>query len=83
MKKIIKYNNGSVDTISFESNDNYKINLGEQYKLVKFYDTKKTFKDTILGTDIGFNSQGFVNIAIISSIIAISLFAFLILSFRI
>ena len=83
MEKIIKNNDGSVSTISFESTDNRSIRLGEDYKLIKFYNNKKSFKDTILGSDIGIHSSGFVSTAIISSLIAISLFGYLLLSFRI
>ena len=83
MEKIIKNNDGSVNTISFESNDNKIVRLGEEYKLIKLYSGKKNFKDTILGSDIGIHSQGFVSTAIVSLLIAIVSFTFLVLSFKI
>ena len=53
------------------SNDDYGIMIGSNYKLIKFYDGKKSFKDTLLGSDIGIHSHGFVNVAIISTLLAI------------
>lgn len=78
----IRNNDGSIDRIIATSNDNKNIMIGEEYKLVKFVN-KKSFNDTLLGSDIGFSSSGFVNVTIISSLIAISTFIVMYVSFRI
>ena len=82
MERIIK-TNGNTSTISIEPVNNMDIRLGEEYKLIKFYSGKKQFKDTILGSDIGIHSHGFISTAILSTLIAISVFILSILSFRI
>ena len=64
--KKIENNNGTMDKIFASSNDNYDIMIRSNYKLIKFYDGKKSFKDTLLGSDIGIHSHGFVNVAIIA-----------------
>ncbi len=81
--KKIKNNNGTMDKIFASSNDDYGIMIGSNYKLIKFYDGKKSFKDTLLGSDIGIHSHGFVNVAIISTLLAIGAFITMYLSFRI
>ena len=55
----------------------------ENYKLIKFSGSKKSFKDTMFGTDIGIHSHGFVNIAIIAMLLALSTLTLLYFSFRI
>lgn len=53
------------------------------YKLIKFSGSKRAFKDTILGTDIGIHSDGFVKIIMASLLITISVLVFMYFSFRI
>ena len=78
----IKNNDGSVDRIIATSNDNRNIMIGKEYKLVKF-SNKKAFKDTLLGSDIGVHSSGFINITIMSTVIAIATLVLMYISFRI
>jgi len=55
----------------------------DNYKLIKFSSTKKTFKDTLLGSDIGVHSNGFVSIFITSFLVAIGVILLMYFSFRI
>ena len=63
--------------------NNNPVSIGSNYKLVKFYKTKKSFKDTLLGSDVGASSNGFASIIAISLIIAIYSIAVMLISFRI
>ena len=78
----IKNSDGSIDKIIATSNDNKNIMIDKNYKLVKF-SNKKAFKDTLLGSDIGIHSSGFINVSIISTLIAISTVILMYISFRI
>ena len=78
----IKNSDGSTDRIVVTSTDNKNIMIGNNYKLVKF-SNKKTFKDTVLGSDIGIHSSGFINVTIIATLLAISTFILMYLTFKI
>ena len=81
--KNIKNSDGSIDKIMAKSYDNTKLSIGSNYKLIKFSESKKTFKDTLLGSDIGVHSTGFINISIISILITLCLFMSMLISFQI
>lgn len=83
INKTIVNNNGAIDKIIAVSNDKYDMSIGKNYKLVKIAKRKNTFNDTILGTDIGVHSKGFMNIAIISTLIAVGVIIFMYLGFRV
>lgn len=83
IRKEIKNKNGSVDKIMATSNDSYQVSINNNYKLVKFYKERKSFSDTLLGSDIGFNSNGFASVVFIATLIAVALFSVMMLSFRI
>lgn len=82
-KKEIKNNDKTVDIVFAKSNDNYDIMIDDNYKLIKFSNNKKTFSDSLFGSDIGVNSKGFVNIISISLIIAILMIGIIINIFMI
>ena len=71
------YNQKSTDLmLEITSNDSFKLNMPTSYKLVKPAVNKADkiangFKNSILGRDIGINSEGFSYIAILSTILAI------------
>ena len=72
----IKNEDGTEETLVFTSTDNYKIDTNQKYKLANHTEKKesklaKKFKGSILGTDIGYKSSGFSNIAILATIIAV------------
>ena len=79
----IKLNNGNIYTYEIKAMNNNPVSIGSNYKLVKFYKTKKSFKDTLLGSDVGASSNGFASIIAISLIIAIYSIAVMLISFRI
>ena len=83
IRKEIKNSDGSSSLVEISSNDNYFVNIGNNYKLIRYGNNKKSFKDTILGGDIGINNHGFASMAIVALVIAISVFAILMYSFRI
>lgn len=75
-QKNIKNDDGTEETLVFTSNDNYTIDTGKTYKLSNRTETKesklvKKFKGSVLGSDIGFKSSGFSNVAILATIIAL------------
>ena len=51
------------------------------YKLIKF--NKKTFGDTFLGSDIGVHSKGFTGVALVSTLLSLSLLVVMYVAFRI
>ena len=74
-QKDIKNEDGTEETIIITSNDARTIDLTKTYKLAnqkKESKLARKFKNSILGTDIGFKSAGFSNIAILSTIIALA-----------
>lgn len=81
---------GSIETLLITSNDNYSLNLNTKntYKLANRTQKKENkltnaFKNSILGTDIGINSEGFSHIAILSTIIAVGALCIMYLFWRI
>ena len=73
---------GTEETVLASSNDNYKVKLNGNYKIANHKTKKeslltKKFKGSILGTDIGVKSGGFTSIAILATVIALSVFAVL------
>lgn len=72
----IKNEDGTEETIIISSNDNRILNMNQTYKLANHSQKKesklaKKFKNSILGADIGVNSGGFTNVAILATVIAI------------
>ena len=82
-KKEIKNNDKTVDIVFAKSSDNYDIMISNNYKLIKFSNNKKTFSDSLFGSDLGVISKGFISVISISLIIAISLIGLILNSFRI
>ena len=75
-QKEIKNEDGTEETLVFTSKDNYTIDTSKKYTLVNHQEPKesklaKKFKNSILGTDIGYKSSGFSNVAILATIIAV------------
>ena len=74
--------------LEITSNDNYILNMPTSYTLVKA-NTKKenkivnNFKSSILGTDIGINSEGFSYIAILATLLAVGAFITMYILWRI
>ena len=88
IEREIKNSDGSIETISISSNDNYKIDMPKTYILANNFQKKENkivrgFKNSILGADIGVKAEGFSNIAILATIVAIGMFCIMYLSFRI
>ena len=73
-QKDIKNEDGTEETIIITSNDAHTIDLTKTYKLAnqkKECKIARKFKNSVLGSDIGFKSAGFSNVAILATIIAI------------
>ena len=68
---------GVEETVVAESNDNYEINLSNNYVLSNHKGkhvsrlTKK-FKGSLLGADIGLKSSGFSSVAVLAAVIALA-----------
>lgn len=63
--------------LEITSNDNCTLNMPKSYKLYKGSTQKENklvnnFKSSILGSDIGINSEGFSYIAILATLLAIA-----------
>ena len=77
IERNMKNPDGTIDTIIItSSNDSNPLEPNKTYKLVN-KQTKQDkiinkFKNSILGTEVGIKSEGLSNIAILSTIIAIS-----------
>lgn len=68
---------GEKEELQLTSNDDIELNLSENYILANHNKKKASivsekFKGSILGTDIGFKSHGFTNVAILATVLAIS-----------
>ena len=83
IKNEIKNKDGSVNKILVTSDDNYSVNVANNYQLVKFRKERKSFSDTILGSDIGVKSNGFTSVLLIALIVSVAAFTLMLLSFRI
>ena len=77
LEKDMKNSDGTIDTLIITSSNNsnplepnktYKLvnNLSKQDKIIN------KFKNSILGTEVGINAEGFSNIALLGAILAIS-----------
>lgn len=80
LERDIKNSDETIDTLVISSNDNtYPLDINKTYKLAnnthklenKFV---RAYKNSIFGADIGVKAEGFSNIAILATIIAIGLF---------
>lgn len=74
--KDIVNEDGTEETIIITSNDDYTLNMVRNYSIANHHPKKeskftKKFKNSILGSDIGYQSKGFSNIAILATIIAV------------
>lgn len=85
----IKNEDGTIETLVISSNDNYTpLDLTKTYKLANYTQKKENklasaFKNSIFGTEIGVKNEGFSNIAILATIIAVGLFCVMYISWRI
>ena len=75
-QKDIKNEDGTEETLIITSTDNHPLNLNQTYKLANHTQKKENkivnkFKNSIFGADIGTKSEGFTNVAILATIIAI------------
>ena len=83
MYRDIKNRNGSVDTVLITSDDSYTVNIGTNYKLANYDGPKNRFKNSVIGSDIGIHSKGFVSVAIISTLLSLSMIIIMYVNFRV
>ena len=83
IKKEIKNKDSTVDIVFAKSSDNYNVIINDNYKLIRFSNSKSIFNNSIFGSDIGIHSKGFTSIVEISSIIAVGLIVIMLINFRI
>lgn len=84
----INNEDGSIDTLSISSKDNYTLNIPKTYILANHIQRKENklvnaYKNSILGAEIGVKAEGFSNVAILATIIAIGAFCTMYLFFRV
>ena len=78
---------GKTETVVARSDDNYQVNLNDNYTLSNHQEKKesrlvKKFKGTIFGADIGVKSSGFLSITGLAAVIAIAVLMVLYFIFR-
>lgn len=83
INKEVNYSDGTSSIIEITSNDNHKVNLNNKYILANKKITKDKINNSILLSDIGIHSKGFVSIAFLATIISIISFIAMIFSFKI
>ncbi len=83
INKQINYHDGTRSIISITSEDNYHVNLNKNYVIANKDIKTNKFKNSILGSDIGIGSKGFVSVAALATIISIIAFVTMIISFRV
>lgn len=89
LERDIKNIDGTIDRLIITSNNNLKVlDSTKTYKLANYannLESKLTrkFKNSILGSEIGIKANGFSNIAILSTIIAIGVLLVMYILWRI
>ncbi|MBQ2873302.1 MAG: hypothetical protein IJE89_04825 [Bacilli bacterium] len=89
IEKDLKNTDGTIETLVITSNDNYQtLDANKTYKLANNIYKKENklvsrFKNSILGAEIGVRAEGFSNIAILSTIIAIGAICIMYIFWRI
>lgn len=77
IQKDIKNEDGTIETLLITSNDNYiPLDVNKTYKLANNNIRKENkivsaFKNSILGAEIGVKAEGFSNMAILATIVAV------------
>ena len=77
ISKNIVNEDGTEEIIIANSSDNYQLNLDKKYVLVGRKEKKesklvKKFKNSLIGADIGVKSSGFSSVAILATVVALS-----------
>ena len=86
--KNIVNEDGTEETIVITSNDDYTLNMVKNYSIANHNQKKESkftrkFKNSIIGSDIGYKSRGFSNIAILATLIAIGALCVMYIMWRI
>lgn len=87
IERDLKNSDGTGEKMVATSNDNYEVKLGSGYTLANRKEFKQNkfadkFKNSALGADIGVHSTGFTNVAILATVIALSVAAILFFMWR-
>lgn len=86
--KNIVNEDGTEETIIITSNDDYTLDLVKNYSIANHNQKKESkfqrkFKNSILGSDIGYKSSGFSHVAILATIIAVGVLCVMYVMWRI
>ena len=84
----MKNGDGTIDTLNISSNDNnYPLDINKTYKLVNNSKVENkifnAYKNSIFGCEIGVKAEGFSNIAILATLVAVGMFCIMLITFRI
>jgi len=77
IEKDLKNGDGTIDTLVISSNDNTcPLDANKTYKLANYNNKRENtlvrmYKNSIFGTEIGVKAEGFSNIAILATILAV------------
>lgn len=89
IEKDLKNGDGTIDTLVISSNDNvYPLDANKTYKLANYNNKRENalvrmYKNSIFGTEIGVKAEGFSNIAILATILAVFGFIVMYISWRV
>lgn len=89
IEKDLKNGDGTIDTVIINSNNNiYPLDVNKTYKLANYSNKRENslvqiYKNSIFGTEIGIKAEGFSNIAILATILAIGGFIAMYISWRV
>ena len=89
IEKDLKNGDGTIDTLVISSNDNIcPLDANKTYKLANYNSKRENalvrmYKNSIFGAEIGVKAEGFSNIAILATILAVFGFIVMYISWRV
>jgi len=89
IEKDLKNGDGTIDTLIICSNDNENpLDANKTYKLANYNNKRenalvRVYKNSIFGTEIGVKAEGFSNMAILATILAVGGFIIMYITWRV
>lgn len=89
IERDLKNGDGTIDTLIISSNDNMNpLDSNKTYKLANYNNKRenalvRAYKNSIFGTEIGVKAEGFSNMAILATIVAVGGFILMYISWRV
>ena len=89
IEKDLKNGDGTIDTLVISSNDNIcPLDTNKTYKLANYNSKRENtlvrmYKNSIFGAEIGVKAEGFSNMAILATILAVGGFIIMYITWRV